>query len=98
MIKAIILDGGYHSKDVVVKFGKNYQRVSLTYFLNSLCRRHDSDYQVKTAFFEDIRGEAAAEWFEALNNMNYCSSTVQSCEEFDNLWESCEIIEGISID
>lgn len=26
MIKAIILDDGYHSKDVVVKFGKNYVR------------------------------------------------------------------------
>ena len=27
MIKAIILDDGYHSKDVVVKFGKNYECV-----------------------------------------------------------------------
>lgn len=25
MIKAIILDDRYHSKDVVVKFGKNYE-------------------------------------------------------------------------
>ena len=49
MIKAIILDDGYSSKDVVVKFGKNYQCVSLVYFLNSLCRSHLSDYEVKTA-------------------------------------------------
>lgn len=51
MIKAIILDDGYSSKNVVVKFGKNYQCVSLAYFLNSLCKRHNSDYEVKTAFF-----------------------------------------------
>lgn len=31
MIKAIILDDGYNSKDVVVKFGKNYKCVSLLY-------------------------------------------------------------------
>lgn len=55
MIKAIILDDGYHSKDVVVKFGKNYMSVSFAYFLNSLCKRHDSDYEVKTAFLRILR-------------------------------------------
>lgn len=55
MIKAIILDDGYHSKDVVVKFRNNYMCVSLTYFLNSLCKRHIADYEVKTAFLEDIK-------------------------------------------
>lgn len=55
MIKAIILDDGYHSKDVIVKFAKNYIRVSLAFFLNSLCRRHDSNYEVKTAFLRVLR-------------------------------------------
>jgi hypothetical protein len=38
MIKAIILDDGYHSNDVVIKFGENYKSVSLVYFLNLLCK------------------------------------------------------------
>lgn len=70
MIKAIILDDGYHSKDVVVKFGKNYKCVSLVYFLNSLCKRHNSDYLVRTAYLEDIENDVEAEWFETLSNMS----------------------------
>lgn len=97
MIKAIILDYGYSPKNVVVKFGKNYKCVSLAYFLNSLCKRHSSDYEVKTAFFEGIRGEAAAEWFEALSNMSLHASAIQSCEEFENLWGSDEIVDGIDL-
>ena len=97
MIKAIILDEGYHSKDVIVKFGKNYIRVSLAFFLNSLCRRHDSDYEVKTAFLEDIENDAAVEWFEALSNMSLHASAIQSCEEFEKLWESDEVVDGIDV-
>ena len=97
MIKAIILDDGYHSKDVVVKFGKNYMSVSLTYFLNSLCRRHDADYEVKTAYLEDITGEATVGWFETLSNMSLHASAIQSCEEFENLWESDELVDGIDL-
>ena len=97
MIKAIILDDGYHSKDVVVKFGKNYQCVSLTHFLNSLCKRHNSDYQVRTAHLEDITDEATAGWFEILSNMSLHASAIQSCEEFENLWESDEIVDGIDL-
>ena len=97
MIKAIILDDGYQSKDVVVKFGKNYQCVSLVYFLNSLCRSHLSDYEVKTAHLEDITGEATVEWFETLSNMSYHTPAIQSCEEFENLWESDEVVDGIDL-
>ena len=96
MIKAIILDDGYHSKDVVVKFGENYKCVSLTYFLNLLCRSHLSDYEVKTAHFEDIESDiAAVSWFKTLSNMSLHASAVQSCEEFENLWESYEVVDGI---
>lgn len=97
MIKAIILDDGYHSNDVIIKFGENYKSVSLVYFLNLLCKRHDSDYEVKTIHFEDIWDDVAVEWFMALNSMSYCSSTVQSCEEFEKLWESDEVIDGIDV-
>ena len=97
MIKAIIFDDGYHSKDVIIKFGENYKSVSLVYFLNLLCKHHDSDYEVKTVHFEDIVDDAAVEWFQALYNMSYCSSTVQSCEEFEKLWESDEVVDGIDV-
>lgn len=97
MIKAIILDDGYHSKDVVVKFGKNYQCISLVYFLNSLCKRHNSDYEIKTAFLEDIESDVVAGWFEALSNMSLHASAIQSCEEFENLWESDEVVDGIDL-
>lgn len=97
MIEAIILDDGYHSKDVVVKFGKNYVRVSLSYFLNSLCRRHDSDYEVKTAFLEDIESDVVAGWFETLSNMSLHTPAIQSCEEFENLWKSDEVVDGIDL-
>ena len=98
MIKVIILDDGYHSKDVVVKFGKNYECVSLVYFLNSLCRSHLSDYEVKTAHLEDIESDVAAvSWFETLSNMSLHASAIQSCEEFENLWESEELVDGIDL-
>ena len=98
MIKAIILDDGYHSKDVVVKFGKNYKCVSLVYFLNSLCRSHLSNYEVKTAHFEDIESDVVvSEWFITLSDMSLHASAIQSCEEFENLWESDEIVDGIDL-
>lgn len=98
MIKAIILDDGYHSKDVVVKFGKNYECVSLVCFLNSLCRSHLSDYEVKTAHFEDIESDVATvSWFETLSNMSLHAPAIQSCEEFESLWESDEVIDGIDL-
>ena len=97
MIKAIILDDGYHSKDVIVKFGKNYECVSLTYFLNSLCKRHDADYEVKTAYLEDIESDVVAGWFEILSNMSLHASAIQSCEEFENLWKSDELVDGIDL-
>ena len=97
MIKAIILDNDYNSKDVVVKFGGKYLCVSLTYFLNSLCRRHDFDYEVKTAHLENIGGEVTVGWFEILSNMKYHTSAIQSCEEFENLWESDKIVDGIDL-
>ena len=98
MIKAIILDDGYNSKDVVVKFGKNYKCVSLAYFLNSLCRRHNSDYQVRTAHLEDIESDVVAlEWFNTLSNLSLHAYATQSCEEFESLWKYDEVVDGIDL-
>lgn len=98
MIKTIILDG-YSSKDVIVKFEKGYECVSLTYFLNSLCKYHISDYEVKTIHLEDIeiKNETAVRWFETLSDMSLRKTDIQSCEEFENLWESDDIVDGIDL-
>lgn len=97
MIKAIILDDGYHSKDVVVKFGQNYMCVSLTYFLNSLCKRHLSEYEVRTAHLENFMSEDAAFCFEILDNMSLHASAIQNCDEFEKLWVSDELVDGIDL-
>ena len=65
--------------------------------MNLLCKRHDSDYEAKTVHLEDIEDDAAAEWFDILDNMSYYSSTVQSCVEFEKLWESDEVVDGIDV-
>lgn len=65
--------------------------------MNSLCRRHDFDYEVKTAHLENIGGEVTVGWFEILSNMKYHTSAIQSCEEFENLWESDKIVDGIDL-
>lgn len=98
MIKAIILDG-YSPKEVVVKFGKNYECVSFAYFLNSLCRSHISDYEVKTVHLKDIEIEnkAVVRWFETLSDMSFHATAIQSCEEFENLWKSDEVVDGIDL-
>lgn len=98
MIKAIILDG-YSPKDVIVKFEKGYECVPLTYFLNSLCKCHISDYEVKTIHLEDIeiKNETAVRWFETLSDMSLHTTAIQSCEEFENLWESDDIVDGIDL-
>lgn len=70
MIKAIILDDGYPFKKVALKFGGNYKCISLIHFLNSLCKRHDSDYQVRTAHIEDIKSEVTARWFETARHIH----------------------------
>ena len=54
MIRAMILDDGSHSKNVVVNFGINFKKIRLASFLNSLCLRHYSECKVKTAHYEDL--------------------------------------------
>lgn len=95
MIKAIILDDGYLSKDAVVKFGKNYQVMSFHYFLSCLCKRHN-DWAVRTAHREDFSEDYLTIPFDELKD-NYLAGSYQSCEEFETLWESDELVDGIDL-
>ena len=47
MIKAIVLDDGHHDRTVVINYGINYAKKSLSSFVNELCSSHSADYQVK---------------------------------------------------
>ena len=99
MIKAIILDDGTNFRNVIVKFGKNnYQQVTLNYLVNALCIKHNSDYQVRTAGLECLESEEDASLFEILTTRFLSGKKViHECVEFEKLWESEELINGINV-
>lgn len=98
MIKAIILDDGHRSKDVVVELGRNnYWQTSFSYFLNMLCMEHKNDYVVKTAHFENL-GKVDSNYFEVLTaKFSFGKKIIHDCEEFENLWKSDELVDGIDL-
>lgn len=96
MIRAIILDDGYHSKDVVVNYGINFKRIGLASFLNSLCLRHDSEYKVKTAHYEDLDLDLDAKFFVSMCDWPRDKVSINS-DDFERLWESEDIVDGIDL-
>ena len=95
MVKAIIFDDGYHSKNVMVKFGQNYQLMGIQHFLSCLQKRHD-DWAVKTAHREAF----SESYFEfPFDRLHYGTlyGTYQYCEDFETLWESDELVDGIDL-
>lgn len=101
MIKALILDDGYHNTDVVMFYeNKSLLKVSLAYFINiHLCAPHSEDYQIKTAHYEDIEDDCLADMFNKLSCMK---SVVRIDNEdligcFQKLYDSDEIVDGCDI-
>ena len=76
---------------------KDDEEIALLRHQGKTCGSHIFDYEVKTAHLEDITGEATVGWFEILSNMSLHASATQSCEEFENLWESDEVVDGIDL-
>lgn len=101
MIKVLVLDDGYHDKDVVIFYeNKGLLKVSLAYFINiHLCVPHHEDYQVRTIHCEDIEDDRFIEMFDKLNRMK--SVTRTSDEDlvgcFQKLYDSDEIVDGCDI-
>lgn len=95
MVKAIILDDGYHSKKVMVKFGQNYQLMGIQHFLSCLQKRHN-DWAVKTAHRETFSESYLESSFDRLH-YEILYGTYQYCEEFETLWESDEVVDGIDL-
>lgn len=96
MIRAIILDDGYYSKDVIVSYGINFKKITLSSFLNSLCDKHYSSYIVKTAHYEDLN-TTDSEYFYILNTWSNKKIVSEYCSNFENLWNSEDIVDGIDL-
>lgn len=101
MIKALVLDDGYHDKDVVMfDENKSLLKVSLAYFINiHLCVPHHEDYQVRTIHYEGIEDNDLIDMFDELNRMK---SVARIDDEdlvwyFQKLYDSDEIVDGCDI-
>ena len=95
MIKAIVLDDGYHERTVVINYGINYAKKSLSSFVNELCSRHLADYQVKTAFLEDLPECFELSFDELYNKFDKHSPKTEL--QFTSLWNSEDLVDGIDI-
>lgn len=95
MIKAIVLDDGYHERTVVINYGINYAKKNLSSFVNELCSGHLANYQVKTAFLEDLPQPFELSFNELYDKFEKYSA--QTVFYFTLLWNSEELIDGIDI-
>lgn len=95
MIKAIVLDDGYHERTVVINYGINYAKKSLSSFVNELCSGHLANYQVKTAFLEDLPQPFKLSFNELYDKFEKYSA--QTVFYFTLLWNSEELIDDIDI-
>lgn len=101
MIKALVLDDGYHDKDVVMFYeNKSLLKVSLAYFINiHLCVPHSEDYQVRTIHYESVEDNHLIDMFDELNRMK---SVARIDDEdlvwyFQKLYDSDEVVDGCDI-
>lgn len=101
MIKALVLDDGYHDKDVVMfDENKSLLKVSLAYFINiHLCVPHHEDYQVRTIHYEGIEDNDLIDMFDELNHMKFVARTDDEdlVWYFQKLYDSDEIVDGCDI-
>ena len=101
MIKVLVLDDGYHDKDVVMFYeNKSLLRVNLAYFINiHLCVPHSEDYQIKTVHYEDIEDNCLIDMFDKLS----CMRSVAHIDDkdliccFQKLYDSDEVVDGCDI-
>lgn len=101
MIRALVLDDGYHDKDVVMFYeDKSLLKVSLAYFINiHLCVPHSEDYQVRTIHYEGVEDNNLIDMFDELNRMK---SVARIDDEdlvwyFQKLYDSDEVVDGCDI-
>lgn len=101
MIKVLVLDDGYHDKDVVMFYeNKSLLKVNLAYFINiHLCVPHLEDYLIRTIYYEGIEDNRLTDMFDKLSCMK---SVVRIDNEdlvgcFQKLYDSDEVVDGCDI-
>ena len=101
MIKALVLDDGYHNKDVVMFYeNKSLLRVGLAYFINiHLCVPHQEDYQIRTVHYEGIEDNQLMDMFDKLSYMRSVARIDDKdlVECFQKLYDSDEVVDGCDI-
>lgn len=101
MIKVLVLDDGYHDKDVVMFYeNKSLLRVNLAYFINiHLCVPHSEDYQIKTVHYEGIEDNRLMDMFDKLSCMRSVARIDDEdlVEYFQKLYDSDEVVDGCDI-
>lgn len=101
MIKVLVLDDGYHDKDVVMFYeNKSLLRVNLAYFINiHLCVPHSEDYQIKTVHYEGIEDNRLMDMFDKLSCMRSVARIDDEdlVEYFQKLYDSDETVDGCDI-
>ena len=101
MIKVLVLDDGYHNKDIIMFYeNKNLLKTSLAYFINiHLCVPHQEDYQIRTVHYEGIEDNQLMDMFDKLS----CMKSVTRIDDedlvgcFQKLYDSDEIVDGCDI-
>ena len=101
MIKALVLDDGYHNKEVVMLTSDGaLMKMSLAPFINTnLCIPHKTEYRIKTAHYEDIANDRFAILFDKLNRMA-CPGVIYDEDlvwSFEKLYDSDEVVDGCDI-
>lgn len=101
MIKALVLDDGYHDKEVVMFYdNKTLLKTSLAYFINThLCVPHYEDYQIKTVHYEDMEDNSLMNIFGYLTGMAFATrvenTVLMKC--FNKIYNSDETVEGCDV-
>lgn len=98
MIKTLVLDDGYHGKDVVI-FDKGCLKMGLASFIGNIAQPHVKEYWIRTIHYEDIEEDASAELFENLNRMPYGKHFGDDDYEgsFDRLFRGPDVVDGCDI-
>ena len=88
MMKAIKLDDGYHSADVVVTSGHAIVKYTWDYFVFSiLAKPHDFECEIQICAFEDLPEEKVPSFEHFDNNDHKGARFPDAYCHFASLWE-----------
>lgn len=98
MTKVLVLDDGYHDKEVVIS-DKGFLKMGLASFIAYLAKPHVETYWLGTIHYEDIEEDVSAELFELLNKMPYGKNDNDADYEFafERLFQGPDVVDGCDV-